>query len=109
MGGQGGRTLERRCDARSGGATERGGSQASVTAQRRPTLRPGEHHAVILSVIPLGTTRKTGGDQVDGTADLSCKDGAAHYVVEPTHNRSFEDSSLRTSVRKDDTNGSDIC
>jgi hypothetical protein len=29
---------------------------------------------VILTVIPPGTTRKTGRDQADGTADVTCED-----------------------------------
>jgi hypothetical protein len=34
-----------------------------------------EPAAVILAVIPPGTTCKTGRDQADGTANLTCEDG----------------------------------
>jgi hypothetical protein len=51
--------------------------------------------AVILAVIPPGTTRKTGSDQMDGPADLTSKDVTRCYPVvgwEATHNRSVAGS-----------------
>ena len=50
---------------------------------------------VILAVIPPGTTHKTGGDQADGTADLTCEDCTRRYPMdgaEATHNRSVASS-----------------
>jgi hypothetical protein len=41
-----------------------------------------ENRSVILSVIPPGTTRKTGGDQADGTADLTCEDSTKHHPLD---------------------------
>ena len=49
-----------------------------------------EPEAVILAVIPPGTTRKTVGDQADGTADVTCEEGTFHHLTddgEPTHDR----------------------
>jgi hypothetical protein len=50
---------------------------------------------VILSVIPPGTTHKTGGDQADGTADLTSENDTRCYPMdgaEATHNRSVAGS-----------------
>jgi hypothetical protein len=46
--------------------------------------------AVILAVIPPGTTRKTGRDQLDGTTDLTSENDTRRHPLdgdEPTHNR----------------------
>jgi hypothetical protein len=51
--------------------------------------------AVILAVIPPGTTRKTGGDQTDGTADLTSENDTRRHPLdgaEATHNRSVAGS-----------------
>ena len=61
------------------------------------TGRGPDHHRTegSLTVIPPGTTRKTGSDQTDETTDLACKDGTAQYIVDswsPTHNRSVAGS-----------------
>ena len=50
---------------------------------------------VILTVIPPGTTSKTGGDQADWTADLTSVNDTRWYPVdawEATHNRSVAGS-----------------
>jgi hypothetical protein len=54
--------------------------------------------AVILPVIPPGTTPKTGDNQVDATADPSCKDGTTQHSIdtrEPTRNRLHKPGSAR--------------
>src|SRR5215204_5856966 len=65
-----------------------------VVRQGTPWWRPVEGRApVILSVIPPGTTHKTGGDQADGTGDLTSKDATRRYPMdsgEPTRNRKVE-------------------
>jgi hypothetical protein len=42
----------------------------------------------MLAVIPPGTIRRTRGDQVDGTANLTCEDSTTYHPLdgwEPTH------------------------
>jgi hypothetical protein len=51
--------------------------------------------AVILAVIPPGTTRKTGSDQTDGIVDLTSENDTRRDLLdaaEPTHNRSVAGS-----------------
>jgi hypothetical protein len=51
--------------------------------------------AVILAVIPPGTTRKTGGVQMDGKVNLTSEDDTRRHPLdgdEPTHNRSVAGS-----------------
>jgi hypothetical protein len=60
--------------------------------------------AVIPAVIPPGTTRKTGGDQADGTVDLSSKDDTRFYLLdggEATHNRSVAGSRPASPTEQD--------
>ena len=69
------------------GSVTDGGNRGSHPYQGRP--------AVILAVIPPGTTRKTGGDQVDGAANLTSENDTRCYPTdgaEPTHNRSVAGS-----------------
>ena len=50
--------------------------------------------AVILAVIPPGTTRKTAGNQADRTADLTSENNTRWYPMdgaEATHNRKIVD------------------
>jgi hypothetical protein len=55
--------------------------------------------AVILVVIPPGTTHKTGGDQADGAANVTSVNDTRRYPVdgwEPTHNWLVSDSTRWT-------------
>ena len=64
--------------------------------------RPTEGFTVILSVIPPRTTPETRSDQIDGTANLTCKDGTCQHAIdghEPTHNRSVAGSSASRPMR----------
>ena len=57
--------------------------------------RPTEGFTVILSVIPPRTTPETRSDQIDGTANLTCKDGTCQHAIdghEPTYDRSVAGS-----------------
>ena len=50
--------------------------------------RPTEGFTVIFSVIPPRTTPETRSDQIDGTANLTCKDGTCQHSIdghEPTY------------------------
>jgi len=56
---------------------------------------------VMLAVIPPGTTSKTGGDQADGTANLTRENDTRGYPLdggEPTRNRKVDGSSAASGL-----------
>jgi hypothetical protein len=103
-----------------------GGSSGSVAAVRLGSVTNGQaireiqglhqpairRQMVILAVIPPGTTRKTRGDQADGTADLTSKDATRPYLLdgaEPTHNRSVAGSRPASPTQRRRSQACDTC
>jgi hypothetical protein len=74
------------------GSVTDGEAAREIQGLHQPAIR---RQMVILAVIPPGTTHKTGGDQADGTADLTSQNDTGWHPVdgtEPTHNRSVAGS-----------------